>query len=348
MAHAFYVGAYTRSPGSPGITRWQLSPGSAALSQTAVLPWVENPSYLACSEDGKVLFAALESRTMPDAPGGGVASFLCDGDQATLLSIQYTEGALPCHLTMLSDTHKLYAANYGGGSVSVFGIDADYHLSPCLQVVQHQGHGKHPLRQEAPHAHQALFLPADGLLVLDLGLDEGLLYAIQPDGLLGDVRQRLVFPGGSGPRHAALHPAGEALFITCELSNLVVSYHNTPDGWRHVQAISALPEGFHDESYTSAIRVHPDGEHLVVANRGHDSIALFAVSREGEMELLSITPCGGAWPRDCHWVGDFLVCACEHDNRLTTLWLDTRTGHLAPVGDGASVDTPACILPIPV
>lgn len=345
MKHTFYVGGYTRTPTSPGITSWQLTPGTAALTRLADLPRVEHPSYLALSEDGNTLFAALECRTMPGTPGGGVASFRCDGGQGTLLSICHTEGSLPCHLTALSDTGRLYVANYGGGSISVFGIEADGSLSPCLQVVQHQGHGKHPLRQEAPHAHQVLFLPTDGLLALDLGLDEGLLYAIQPDGLLGDVRQRLVFPGGSGPRHAALHPSGEVLFITCELSNLVVSYRNTEDGWRHVQALSALPDGFHEESYTASIRMHEDGQHLVVTNRGHDSVALFAVTREGEMELLSITPCGGAWPRDCNWLGDFLVCACENSNRLTTLWLDTRTGQLMPVGDGVALETPSCILP---
>lgn len=346
MTHTFYVGGYTRSPGSPGITRWQLAPGTATLTKLTDLPWVDNPSYLAFSVDGKTLFAALECRTMPGTPGGGVASFQCDGMQDTLLGIRYTEGALPCHLSPAPDTDKIYVANYGGGSISVFGIEKDGALSACLQVVQHQGYGKHPLRQEAPHTHQVLFLPSDGLLALDLGLDEGLIYAIQPDGLLGDVRQRLVFPGGSGPRHAVLHPNGEVLFVTCELSNRVVSYRNTEDGWRHVQALSTLPEGFHDESFTASIRMHADGKHLAITNRGHDSIALFAVTREGEMELLSITPCGGAWPRDCNWMGDFLVCACENSDRLTTLWLDARTGQMMPVGDGATLAAPACILPV--
>lgn len=345
MAHTFYVGSYTRTPSSPGITRWQLAPGTAKLTKATDLPRVEHPSYLVCSEDGKTLFAALECQSMPDAPGGGVASFRCDGEDA-LLGIQHTEGALPCHLTVLPEYRKLYTANYGG-SVSVFDIGTDGTLSPCVQVVQHQGRSGDPLRQEAPHVHHVLFLPSDGLLVTDLGLDEALLYAIRPDGLLGDVRQRLVFPAGSGPRHAALHPSGEVLFITCELSNMVISYRNTPDGWRHIQALSTLPDDFHGESTNSALRMHGDGRHLVVANRGHDSIALFEVTEDGEMELLSLAPCGGAWPRDCNWLGDILVCACERGNRITTLWLDDRTGKMMPVGDGAELPDPACILPMP-
>jgi 6-phosphogluconolactonase len=66
-----------------------------------------------------------------------------------------------------------------------------------------------------------------------------------------------------------------------------------------LQSVSTLPDGFRGESLGGHIAITAAGDRVYVTNRGHDSIAMFALGEDGRLSLLGHTPSGGASPRYC-------------------------------------------------
>lgn len=85
---------------------------------------------------------------------------------------------------------------------------------------------------------------------------------------------------GRGPRHLAFHPRLDRLYVNEEHDSSVGVYAVDPEsgGLRWLESLSTLPPGrADDKNSTGSLRVHPQGHTLYVSNRGHDSIAVFAV-----------------------------------------------------------------------
>lgn len=113
------------------------------------------------------------------------------------------------------------------------------------------------------------------------------------------------------------------------------------------QMLSTLPADFTGASSGAEIRLHPSGRYLYASNRGHDSIAGFAVDpATGRLSLIAITPCGGKTPRNFSLSpdGGWLVCANQNSNSLSVFRVDASTGRLTPTGHTAEVPLPVCVL----
>ena len=67
-------------------------------------------------------------------------------------------------------------------------------------------------------------------------------------------------------------------------------------GARPVGGLAAGPEG--GASLAAAVRVTPSGRHVLVTNRGDDSIAVFRVAASGTLTPLGHAVVPGAAPRD--------------------------------------------------
>ena len=103
-------------------------------------------------------------------------------------------------------------------------------------------------------------------------------------------------------------------------------------------------------SHSSEIRMHPDGRHFVVGNRGHDSIAVYKVChRTGEIALREITPSGGECPRNFNWTpgGKYLVVGNQNSSSMCTLSFDADEGHLELLHTATGVTSPNYVYPIP-
>jgi 6-phosphogluconolactonase len=61
--------------------------------------------------------------------------------------------------------------------------------------------------------------------------------------------------------------------------------------------VSTLPAAFHGDSAAAHIALNRAGTRLYVSNRGHNSIAVFAVDADGDLRLLQHIDSGGNWPR---------------------------------------------------
>jgi 6-phosphogluconolactonase len=112
-----------------------------------------------------------------------------------------------------------------------------------------------------------------------------------------------------------------------------------------VQAISTLPAGLEVAKgfSTAEILLHPSGRFLYGSNRGHDSLAVYAVdSKTGRLTLVEHVPTGGKMPRafNIDPTGTFLVAGNQNSDQVVVFRIDAKTGALKPVGEPISVGRP--------
>jgi 6-phosphogluconolactonase len=251
---------------------------------------------------------------------------------------------------------NLLVANYGGGSVAVLPITADGKLAEATSFVQHKGSSADQARQSAPHGH-SINLDAAGRFAFaaDLGLDQVLVYQFDPS--KGELKPHdppfaSVKPG-SGPRHFAFHPSGQFAYVINELANTVTAFRYDPQQGvlKEVQTISTLPEDFKGKSYTAEVVVHPRGKFLYGSNRGHDSIAIFAIdAASGRLTPQGHEPTQGKTPRNFNIdpSGAFLLAANQNSGTIVVFRIDPATGKLKPTSQSVEVPAPVCIKFLPV
>ena len=241
-------------------------------------------------------------------------------------------------------------ANYGGGSVASFPLQADGSLRPHASFIQHTGSSVDPNRQKEPHAHSANFSPDNRFaLVCDLGLDKVLVYDLDPAKatLSPHATPFALLAPGAGPRHLAWAPDGKFAFVNGEMLSTVTSFRY--DAKRGVFATAAtastLPADFKGNSSTAEVRVHPNGKFVYVSNRGHDSIAVFRTDGKGGLALVENVPTQGKTPRNFNFdpTGKWLWAANQSTDDIFIYAVDGGTGHLKPTGQKLAVGAPVCV-----
>jgi 6-phosphogluconolactonase len=97
--------------------------------------------------------------------------------------------------------------------------------------------------------------------------------------------------------------------------------------------------------------VHPSGKFLYGSNRGHDSIAIFAVGDDGNLKPLGHQPTQGKSPRSfgIDPTGTWLVAANQGADNVVVFRIDPATGQLKATGATANVGAPVCVkfMPMP-
>jgi 6-phosphogluconolactonase len=212
-----------------------------------------------------------------------------------------TLGADPCHVALSADGLALAVANYSSGSVALWRLDpgSGLPLGEAERIV-HAGSGPNRERQAGAHAHWVGFAPGQPLLhAVDLGADAIFAHRLDPrSGALAETTIAYRAEPGSGPRHLARHPRLPVAYLVAELANTVTILGVQGDGsFRRRGAVSTLPAGFTGSSAAGHIALNRKGDRLYVSNRGHNSIAVFAVGGDGGLTLLQHVGCGGDWPR---------------------------------------------------
>lgn len=212
-----------------------------------------------------------------------------------------TLGADPCHAALSPDQRMLAVANYSSGSVALWQLDGRTGLPRGeAQRIDHRGNGPNADRQAGPHAHWVGFAAGGRQLhAVDLGADAIFLHHIDPrKQSISDTSIAYRAEPGSGPRHLARHPRLPVAYLVAELANTVTVLQATDDGrFRAKATLSTLPAGIVGTSAAAHIALNHAGTRLYVSNRGHDSIAVFAVARDGTLTPMQHASCGGHWPR---------------------------------------------------
>lgn len=283
---------------------------------------IRNASFGVTSRDGRFRYLLDESE----------AGTLGIYDRALKpLGSVSTLGAHPCHAALSPNGGMLAVANYSSGNVALWRLDRKTGLPVgAAQSVAHRGSGPDQRRQTGPHAHWVGF-SRDGRMLhaVDLGADAVFAHRVDPaSGRVtgSDVAYRAT--PGSGPRHLAWHPRLPVAYLLAELANTVTVLRADADGgFTGGATLSTLPAKFSGASYGAHIAVNRAGTRLYLSNRGHDSIAVFAIARDGGLSLLQHVSCGGHWPRL------FLL----REDRGELLVANERSGNVAVLrvrGDG--------------
>jgi 6-phosphogluconolactonase len=342
-----YVGTYTRN-GSKGIYAFRFT-SNGALKPIGLAAETESPSFLAESPNHKYLYAVNEGRT------GEVSAFAIDANSGmlTFLNKMPSGGNSPCHLAVDPSGKWLAVANYGDGVLTIYPIAADGKLGAASTTEKHTGSSADASRQKTPHGHETVFTP-DGkfLLFSDLGLDKIFVYKF--DAASGKITANEPasgsVPPGSGVRHFAFHPKGRTLYAINEIGSTVTAFHWDPakGSLDAFQTLSTLPDGSKGNNSTAEIAVDQAGTHVYGSNRGHDSIALFAVDAS-KMTLTRTddTPVMGKTPR--HFTldpsGKFLIAANQDSNDISIFHVHPTTGQLTPAGPLVKdAPAPVCVL----
>ncbi|MFZ5833274.1 MAG: lactonase family protein [Planctomycetota bacterium] len=348
-----YVGTQTRAE-SKGIYLFLLDLTTGKLEPQGLVAETKNPTFLAFHPTRPLLYAVgeLENAGAGGKRAGAVSAFAIDPatGKLTLLNQQPSGGPGPCHVAVDRSGKCVIVANYSGGSVSSMPIEEDGKLGPPATFIQFEGSSVNPQRQKEPHAHSANVDPANRFVfIADLGTDKIMVYRL--DAAAGKLQPHdppfaSVEPG-SGPRHFTFHPDGKYAYVLNELACTVTVFDYDADAGRLTakQTIGTLPEGFSEKNTTSEVLVHPSGKFLYAANRGHDSIAIFAVNPQtGELTAVGHEPTQGSIPRNfgIDPTGQYLIVANQEGNTVTVFRIDQSSGKLSAT-DRVEVSVPMCI-----
>lgn len=336
-----FVGTYTDN-GSEGIYRVKFNPETGELTDTKLVARASNPSYLAISKDKQTVFSVNENNS------GEVTSYKWDksADTLQLISKVSSEGAAPCYIDLGPGDKTVAVANYSSGNVAVYAVNNAGELQPLPQVRQHTGSGPLANRQKTPHAHCSLF-KENFLYAVDLGIDKIMSYDVKSDGSLGEGKIAFELAPGDGPRHMVFHPSKALAFVVNELSSTVVALradHKT-GLLKEVGRNSTLPEDFEGESFVADVHISDDGKFLYVSNRGHNSIAIFSVSEDGQLTSVGHEPVKGNWPRNFTISpdGNFLLVANQNSDNIVVFRLNKETGLLSYSNFEIKLSKPVCL-----
>lgn len=344
-----FIGSYAESSGH-GIYTCKLNPSNGSIELIHSVDGLSNPTFLDVDESGLKLYALLEAVDSEGSRCGAAAAYSIEAEtgRLTLLNQEMTVPAPTCHITLDRSRRCLMVASYHGGMIGLSPLLEDGTIGVTAEIHQHQGSSVLPV-QDRPRPHSIFLDPANRFAVVsDLGMDRIITYKLEPSQLKllpqGETR---VAPG-AGPRHFAFHPTLACGYVINELNATITafSYDEKQGSLTEIQAVSTLPDTYQGENACADIHISPDGRFLYGSNRGHDSIAVFAVDPDkGTLSIVEYAPVQGRHPRNFAITPDgrFLLAANRDTNNIVTFARDEMTGKLQPTGFELELSKPVCI-----
>lgn len=285
---------------------------------------IDRPTYFQLV--GDLLFTIIQNGDQ-----SGIATYRIKDGKAKQLDTYFHEGAAPCYISVDSQKHLVFTANYHLATINVFSYDENGKLT-FITNDTHEGHGP---RAEQDQAHPHFFdeTPSGNLVSCDLGIDAVDFYKLDGDKLKHLARYQM--ENGFGTRHLVFSPDGKTMYIVGELSSQVNVARLNENTWKFedVATYKTIPDDFSDHNGAAAIRISKDGKFIYISNRGHDSITVFKVLDDGKLELVQRISVFGSFPRDFNWDKDekYLVVANQNTNNATLYRRNSETGNLTPI-----------------
>jgi 6-phosphogluconolactonase len=346
-----YVGSFTtkeRNARGDGINVYEIDAVSGAWSHIQHVADFVNPSFLVVDRAQRFLYSAHGDLTE-------ISAFAIDRSSGKLgfLNRQSSGGKNPAHLAIDPGGRFVVTANYAAGSISVLPIEQSGRLGSLRDTAALPGDpGPHRIEQASAHPHDIVFDPAGRhFFVPDKGLDRVFAFRLDPaTGKLaaGDppaVKTR----DGAGPRHIAFHPTLPRAYVINELDSTIATYRYDAErgALAAEQVVPSIPADFTADNTGSEIELGPSGRFLYASNRGHDSIAAFAVAPStGLLSPIDWQSTQGKGPRHFTFApsADLIYAGNEQSDTIVAFRVDRATGKLTPTGQVVKNASPSCIL----
>ena len=349
-----YVGTYTTNTNSKGIYAYRFDAETGQLSSIGLVAETTDPSFLAVHPSGRYAYAVNEIGNHNGEKSGAVSAYAVDHTTGKLAFLNQvsSRGPGPCYVSLDKTGSYVLVANYDGGGVATFPVLPDGKLGDAAAFVQHSGSSVDKERQEAAHPHWIEASPDNRFAVVaDLGLDEVFIYRFDPakGSLTANHPAFVKVNPGAGPRHFAFHSNGKFAYVLNELQSTVTafSYDSERGVLRLLQTVSALPKDFSGANDAAELVVHASGKFLYASNRGHDTIAIFAIdSVKGTLTPIADVPTKGKTPRNfaIDPTGTYRLAANQESNDIVVFRIDAKTGGLTPAGQVVEVPSPVSIV----
>ena len=342
-----YVGCNTGSPDKQALHVLECDTETGAAKIVQSVKGVEGTTYFQIDGDGKFLYSVIgEKRDVKSV--GSVVRFPIDGWRLGAMErISGLPSEAPCHVTLTPDGKRVACAAYSSGTASTVGIDGKGLAS---YVFPNDAMGPNKKRQKKAYAHQTFYLPDGTLGVVDLGCDR--IRFFDPETMKVASYADVTFDAGEGPRHVVGSRDGRFLFVLCELSSRVYSFSFDGKSFSRIGKWTMLPpdadrrgsDNSSEDTKAAAIKLTADGKILMASNRGHDSIAFYAVGDDGKLTLKNVAKLRGKCPRDFELMpGEkFMVVGHKLSDEIQVYRFDRAACALEPVGEPIPCWRPLC------
>ena len=298
-----------------------------------------SPGPLALSPCGNYLYAGLRSSRE-------VATFrVAEGSRHLAHLRTISLDADTCYIATDKTGNFLLSAYYGAGKVTVHSIGADKIVQEgAIQTVETDIHA-HCIETDA--SNQFAFVPHT--------VPRNAIYQFHFDADTGKLTQNPIGnlnPGAPiGPRHFCVHPSQPIFYFSNEQGSSVSAY--TLRGGHHPgtlvdlqEDVSTLPADFEGENTCAQIHIDPQGKFLYVSNRGHDSIAGFAIDADsGQLRAIGhqrTEPTPRVFNID--ETGTLLFVGGQGSGKLATYRINRESGELSPLADYAVGENPMWVM----
>jgi 6-phosphogluconolactonase len=189
------------------------------------------------------------------------------------------------------------------------------------------------------------------VLCTDLGTDGIHVYAFDAaTARLTPVEPLVQVAQGAGVRHGTFDPSGRRFYVINELDATITGFawEASTGKLEAISSVSTLPQPV-EGNLTAELEFHPNGKFLYGSNRGHNSLAIYAVEpATGHLTPLGHTEIGAAEPRHFHIhpSGDWLITADQKASQVSVFQINPSTGALTHTGITCPTHQPVCVLSV--
>lgn len=271
-----YIGTYY-SESSKGIYRFSFDSVNGRVSEPELFYEAPNAKWI--SLNGRSMVFPIEKQGR-----AGVCFLTLDNDGKVIRSSEILEEKhTPCYI--LQHDNLVYTANYHEGNVMVYSLEESFPL-----LVKRIENG------EGAGCHQIL-LHDTFLMVPCLEQNRIRLFDMNQG---FNTAGQIIFPVGSGPRHAVFNNTHTKLYTVSERSNELFVFQVNGQEFVLTQTVCVLPDndgGSDSQAAAAAVRLSKDGRFLYVSVRGTNNLTVFDVSGD-EAVVVQYISSGGVHPRD--------------------------------------------------
>lgn len=332
------------------IVAFAIDAETGRLTAEGEVPTAGGPSVLAISPDRQVLYVGHRART-------AISSFRIDRNTGRLTPQGTVSTAdAPTFLAPDRTGRYLLSAYYQGGYAAVHPLGADGAVNAQALARRDTANGAHAIQTD--RSNRFAFVPHIARLndnVLEPARDNpGPNFIAQfkfdaDTGHLTPNSPARVEPAEPlGPRHYCFHPSQDIVYFSNEQGCSVTVYRldAASGALSAVQTVTTLPDGYTARNTCSQIHLTPSGQFLYVGNRGHNSIAGFAVDHaSGRLTTIgqvSTEAVPSAFSLDPE--GRFVFAAGSASGRLAAYRINGETGALTPLATYAVGQRPQAVL----
>jgi 6-phosphogluconolactonase len=231
----------------------------------------------------------------------------------------------PCYMSVDNTGKYLLSSYYGAGKITVHPIGDNGTVGDKVADVPT---AEHAHCVETDRSNRFLFVPH----TVPPNAIFQFLFDAETGTLAPNTIPKVTRPKGEGPRHFVFHPKKDFVYVSNENGSSVTAYRfDSGNGTlTDFQTLSTLPDGYSNENTCAQIHMTPCGRMLFVSNRGHDSIACYAINAEsGEMTALGqqkTEPLPRVFAVDP--TGKFLFATGQGSGKMEAFRLDVDAGSL--------------------